>query len=124
MKLRTRDEILDVLRREIASKPQAPDRADDLAQAEHDDKLSEWERDVVQSIEGLLQEESVEWVCAECGSPEVQLDFHCWVDANDIDDTSKYELDVDAQPEKDSDKTWCLKCQSHHGVKRPDGWEG
>jgi hypothetical protein len=59
-------------------------------------------------------------VCPDCGSKEVQLCFPVWVDANDIDDKEKYELDYEAQPEKDSTKGYCLKCEKPILVKEKD----
>ena len=56
---------------------------------------------------------SVLYRCSECGSTNVQLNFPCWVNANDIDDGSKYELDYEASPEEDSDKCWCKDCEEH-----------
>jgi hypothetical protein len=51
--------------------------------------------------------------CPICGGKNVQLLFPVWVDANDLDDTTKWELDVDARPERDSDKCWCQDCDEH-----------
>jgi hypothetical protein len=53
------------------------------------------------------------YACPTCGSTEVQLSFPVWVAANDIDDQRRWELDVEAQPEKDGDKGWCPVCQTH-----------
>jgi len=53
----------------------------------------------------------VTYTCAECGGKNLQLCFPVWVDPNNLDDTSKYDLDYDAQPEKDSDKRYCLDCE-------------
>lgn len=58
------------------------------------------------------------YACPECGSTEVQLSFPVWVAANDIDDQRRWELDVEASPEKDSDKGWCPKCETHVLVER------
>lgn len=58
------------------------------------------------------------YACPDCGSTEVQLSFPVWVAANDIDDQRCWELDVEASPEKDGDKGWCLKCETHVLVER------
>jgi hypothetical protein len=54
-----------------------------------------------------------EYFCPECASTKVQLDFPVWVLANDIDARDEWELDEGAQPQKDSTKGWCLKCEQH-----------
>lgn len=53
------------------------------------------------------------YACPHCGSTEVQLSFPVWVAANDIDDQRSWELDAEASPEKDGDKGWCPKCETH-----------
>lgn len=53
------------------------------------------------------------YACPECGSLLVQLCFPVWVRANDLDNRQLWELDTEASPEKDSDKGWCIECQSH-----------
>lgn len=53
------------------------------------------------------------YACPDCGSTEVQLSFPVWVSANDIDDQHRWELDAEAQPEKDGDKGWCPACETH-----------
>lgn len=50
------------------------------------------------------------YVCPHCKSEDVALCFPCWVSANDIDRRSSWDLDVEAQPEKDSDRGWCPQC--------------
>jgi hypothetical protein len=42
--------------------------------------------------------------------------MHCT--ANEIDDRSQWDLDAEAQPERDSDRGWCAKCESHVRVRR------
>jgi len=65
------------------------------------------------------------YACPECRSTDVQLCFPVWVAANDIDDKRRWELDAEASPEKDGDKGWCPKCETHVLVERqrdgPDG---
>jgi len=58
------------------------------------------------------------FACPTCGSTDVQLNFPVWVAANDIDDQKHWELDAEAQPEKDSDKGWCPKCEANVLVSR------
>lgn len=58
------------------------------------------------------------YACPECGSTDVQLCFPVWVAANDIDDKRRWELDAEASPEKDGDKGWCPKCETHVLVVR------
>lgn len=53
----------------------------------------------------------ITYTCGKCGGKNVQIRFPVWVDANDIDNKDKYELDCEAQPEKDSDMIWCLDCE-------------
>ena len=48
--------------------------------------------------------------CPTCGSTDVQLQFPCWVPANAIDDRSRWELDHEAKPERDSEKGFCRPC--------------
>jgi hypothetical protein len=50
------------------------------------------------------------YTCPDCGGKNVQLNFPVWVDANNIDNRGKYELDFEAQPEKDSTKGYCQDC--------------
>lgn len=50
------------------------------------------------------------YTCPDCGGKNVQLNFPCWVDANDINNEDKYDLDGEAQPEKYSDKGFCTDC--------------
>jgi len=59
----------------------------------------------------------LKYVCSVCGGSNVQLNFPVWVDANDINDKDKYELDSEASPEKDSDKCWCKDCEEHYIVE-------
>ena len=51
--------------------------------------------------------------CPECGSNEVELCFPVWVRANEMDNRELWDLDAEASPEKDSDKGWCVECQTH-----------
>lgn len=51
--------------------------------------------------------------CPSCGGSNVQLSFPVWVNANDIDDMTKWDVDEGAEPEDDSDKSWCIDCESH-----------
>ena len=61
----------------------------------------------------MTQQPDMLYACPHCGSTEVQLSFPVWVAANDIDDQQRWELDVEASPEKDGDKGWCPKCETH-----------
>ena len=56
--------------------------------------------------------------CPRCSSPEVQLSFPVWVFANDIDNRDLWDLDIEASPEKDSDKGWCPKCATNVLVRK------
>lgn len=56
--------------------------------------------------------------CPQCSSPEVQLSFPVWVSANDIDNRERWDLDVEASPEKDSDKGWCPNCATNVLVRK------
>lgn len=56
--------------------------------------------------------------CPRCSSPEVQLAFPVWVVANDIDNRELWDLDIEASPEKDSDKGWCPKCETNVLVRK------
>lgn len=58
------------------------------------------------------------YACPKCGSTEVQLSFPVWVAANDIDNQHRWEFDAEASPEKDEDKGWCPKCETHVLVER------
>lgn len=51
--------------------------------------------------------------CPNCGSGEVELCFPVWVAANELDNRELWDLDAEASPEKDSDKGWCIQCQTH-----------
>ncbi len=55
----------------------------------------------------------ITYTCPTCKGKNVQLLFPVWVDANNIDDKSKWDMDGGAQPEKDSDKGWCVSCDDH-----------
>ena len=59
-----------------------------------------------------------QFVCPQCGTSEVRLCFPVWVPANRIDDRSLWQLDEDAEPESDSDKGWCPKCDETVLVKK------
>jgi hypothetical protein len=48
--------------------------------------------------------------CPDCKGRNVQLCFPCWVPANNIGKRSEWELDSEAQPQKDSDKGYCADC--------------
>jgi len=56
--------------------------------------------------------------CPNCGSTEVQLRYPVWVDANNIDDKEKWELDFEASPEKDSDSGYCMECGNTELLKK------
>jgi hypothetical protein len=58
--------------------------------------------------------------CPECGSTDVELSFPVWVKANDIDDQKFWDLDCEAQPEKDSDMGWCPRCETNVLVSRKE----
>lgn len=58
------------------------------------------------------------YVCPHCKSDDVALCFPCWVSANDIDRRSSWDLDIEAQPEKDSDRGWCPQCGTSVLVER------
>lgn len=58
------------------------------------------------------------YVCPHCKSEDVALCFPCWVSANDIDRRSSWDLDVEAQPEKDSERGWCPHCGTNVLVER------
>jgi len=58
------------------------------------------------------------YACPTCGGKNVQFQFPCWVDANGIHNKEKYELDYEAQPEKNSDKGWCAVCNDHKLLNR------
>lgn len=62
------------------------------------------------------------YVCPICGSSDVELSFPVWVRANDMDNRELWDLDAEASPEKDSDKGWCIECQTNVLVRvKPDG---
>lgn len=56
--------------------------------------------------------------CPECRSADVELCFPVWVRANDIDDQDSWQLDLEAQPEKDSERGFCPWCESHVLVRK------
>jgi len=56
--------------------------------------------------------------CENCGGMNVQLSYPVWLDPNDFDNVDKYEVDFEAQPEKDEGRSWCLDCQNHHFLRR------
>jgi hypothetical protein len=58
------------------------------------------------------------YCCPHCKSEDVALCFPCWVSANDIDRQSSWDLDVEAQPEKDSERGWCPRCGTNILVER------
>lgn len=51
------------------------------------------------------------YACPVCGTFDVELCFPVWVEANDLDNRELWQLDVEASPEKDSDKGYCPACQ-------------
>ena len=53
------------------------------------------------------------YACPVCGSLDVELCFPAWVEANDLDNRELWQLDVEASPEKDSDKGYCPACQAN-----------
>lgn len=57
--------------------------------------------------------------CPDCDGTDVQLSFPVWVPANDLDNTSRWELDAEAEPERDSAKGWCRACKGHVLIGRP-----
>jgi hypothetical protein len=62
------------------------------------------------------------YACPGCGSSDVEFSFPVWVRANDIDNRALWDLDVEASPEKDSDKGWCRECQTNVLVRvQPEG---
>ena len=67
----------------------------------------------------MVQEvQNMKYRCSECKGTKVQLSFPVWVNANDIDDQTQWDMDVEAQPEKDSDKSWCADCDSNVLLER------
>ena len=56
--------------------------------------------------------------CPTCSSSEVQLCFPVWVQANNIEDRARWNLDEDASPEGDSEKGWCPRCDETVLVKQ------
>jgi hypothetical protein len=58
--------------------------------------------------------------CPKCGSTDVELSFPVWVKANDVDNRSKWQLDSEAQPEKDSEKGFCPRCDTNVLVSRKE----
>lgn len=83
----------------------------------------EWSADTLQNIAQVLtsaglrvrdvSEAGQRYECPECGSNEVELCFPVWVRANEMDNRELWDLDAEASPEKDSDKGWCVECQTH-----------
>ncbi len=55
--------------------------------------------------------------CPDCGSDRIQFSFPVWIYANEqyggFEDRSTWQPDYEAQPEKDSTKTWCQECDWH-----------
>ena len=91
----------------------------------------EWSADTLQSIAEVLtgaglriREPDVgggdapRYECPTCGSFDVELCFPVWVKANDIDDRDAWQLDVEASPEKDSDKGFCPSCSTNVLVRK------
>lgn len=60
----------------------------------------------------------ISYTCGECKGSNVQLSFPVWVDANNIDNKDKWEMDYEAVPEEDSNKCWCLDCKEHVSLTR------
>ena len=58
--------------------------------------------------------------CAECGGTDVQMSFPVWMDANDLDDRSRWEPDWEAQPERVPAKCWCRSCERSVALERGD----
>ena len=83
----------------------------------------EWSADTMQAIADALKraglsvrepsEQEPRYECPECGSNEVELCFPVWVRANEMDNRELWDLDADATPEKDSEKGWCIECQTN-----------
>lgn len=64
----------------------------------------------------------VRYECPKCGSTDVELSFPVWVRANEMDTRELWVLDAEASPEKDSDKGWCIECQTNILVRvKPEG---
>lgn len=51
------------------------------------------------------------YTCPLCGSGAVQLNYPCWVPANDMENRERWELDIEAQPYDDSHGGWCTACE-------------
>ena len=51
--------------------------------------------------------------CPDCGGTNVKLCFPLWVDANDVDNKDKWEMDGGAEPDSDSDLSFCEDCGEH-----------
>lgn len=84
--------------------------------------LAERCRFVAEQVEAILQgprrdltavAAPTRYRCPKCKSLEVQLSFPVWVPANDMDNREHWDMDVEASPEKDSDKGWCPSCATN-----------
>lgn len=93
----------------------------------------EWSDDTLQGIAGVLASvglrirepgdgggDQQRYECPACGSVDVELCFPVWVKANDIDDRDAWQLDVEASPEKDSEKGFCPCCSMNVLVQRTE----
>lgn len=91
-----------------------------------------WSADTLQDIAEVLtsaglrirepNEGEARYECPGCGSSEVELCFPVWVRANEMDNRELWDLDAEASPEKDSDKGWCIECQTNVLVRvKPEG---
>jgi len=73
---------------------------------------------VLRQHEAAQVAEGEGYACPDCGNRDVELCFPVWVPANAIDDRERWELDAEAQPEKDGDKGWCSRCAAHVLVRK------
>ena len=83
--------------------------------AESVSSISSWSRDRTMQVS-----EGARYFCPECGSADVELCFPVWVPATAIDNRERWELDVEAQPEKDGDKGWCPHCGTNVLVRKEE----
>lgn len=119
-----------VAAREAASRLPTPEGdAREILLAIHDTMDGkEWSSDTLHEIAVALVDAGLpvrapgrritRYECPECGSDDVELSFPVWVKANDIDDRALWDLDAEAQPEKDSDKGFCPACGTHVLVRK------
>lgn len=117
---------------EAVSRLPSPDAAsnarDALLAIHHAMDRKEWGADTLHEVAVILTDAGLRprepdhpvlrYECPECGSDDVELSFPVWVKANDIDDRELWQLDVEAQPEKDGDKGFCPRCGTHVLVRQ------